>query len=386
MMILISRIGDSITGSANGKNFGVKYTPEKYKIMTAIAEKANDCNSVEELKDILADFAPFMKDGYAELIETACPNLHVNEETGKFYLQTTNGVTISSKALPQALVDRILISVEKGIDFLPIVKFWTRWLRTNPSDLKSIRLANYVNQTTVDYELKAMLEIDGVVADVALERATVYQTPITKEGLLCTYKVSKEILTKFDKEGKQVPRYDRQVDEDTGEVTVGIPDAIEDRLFEPGVVGNRYDAFYCYTLDQVMSKPKPGHFIKVGRVHELESWDQVDCNDSSSGVKGLHTGNLDYIKGFQGPGTVTHNTFVDPFDIGAITNDGSGALRVRKYYTHSSTIGINRSIYHSSSFASMNDMEWEDMRKEAIKASELQAKKAKELAKETAAL
>jgi len=34
----------------------------------------------------------------------------------------------------------------------------------------------------------------------------------------------------------------------------------------------------------------------------------------------------------------------------------------------------------------MNDMEWEDLRKEAIKASEVQAKKAEELAKETAAL
>ncbi len=95
---------------------------------------------------------------------------------------------------------------------------------------------------------------------------------------------------------------------------------------------------------------------------------------------------MDYIRGFQDSGTVTHNTFVDPFDIGAITNDGSGALRVRKYYTHSSTIGINRSIYHSSNFAAMNDMEWDDLRKEAIKASQEQAKKAEAAAVETAAL
>ncbi len=290
MMILINRVGDSITGSANGKNFGVKYTEAKYKTMTEIADKANSADSVADLQDALQDFAPFMKDGYAELIETACPNLHVNEETGKFYLQTTNGVTISSKALPQALVDRILISVEKGIDFLPIVKFWTRWLRTNPSDIKSIRLANYVNQTTVDYELKAELVKDGVTEAIALERSTVYQTPITKEGLLCTYKVSREILTKFDKDGKVIPRYGKEVDEDTGEVTSNIPEVVEDRLFEPAVVGQKYDAFYCYTLDQALQKPKPGHFIRVGRVHELPSWDMVDCNDSHSGVKGLHCG------------------------------------------------------------------------------------------------
>lgn len=95
---------------------------------------------------------------------------------------------------------------------------------------------------------------------------------------------------------------------------------------------------------------------------------------------------MDYIKGFQNSGTVTHNTFIDPFDIGAITNDGSGALRVRKYYTHSSTIGINRSIYHSSNFAALNDMEWDDLRKAAIKASEVKAKEAEALATETAAL
>lgn len=182
-MIHINRVENSITGSANGKNFGVKYTPEKYKTMSDIAERANAADSVDDLNNALQDFMPFMKDGYAELIETACPNLNVNDETGKFYLKTTDGVTISSKALPQPLVERILISVERGIDFLPIVKFWTRWLRTNPTDLKSIRLANYVNQTTVDYELKAELEKDGVAPAVALERATVYQTPITKEGL-----------------------------------------------------------------------------------------------------------------------------------------------------------------------------------------------------------
>lgn len=385
-MININRVGGSITGSANGKNFGVKYTPEKYKTMSDIADRANAADSIDDLNNALQDFAPFMKDGYAELIETACPNLSVNDETGKFYLKTTDGVTISSKALPQPLVERILISVEKGIDFLPIVKFWTRWLRTNPTDLKSIRLANYVNQTTVDYDLKAELEKDGVAAAVALERATVYQTPITKEGLLCTYKVSREVLTKFDKDGKIVPRYGKEVDEDTGEVTSNIPLEVEDRLFEPAVVGNRYDEFYCYTLDQAFQKPKPGHFIRVGRVHELPSWDQVNCNDNQSGVKGLHCGNLDYIKGFQDSGTVTHNTFIDPFDIGAITNDGSGALRVRKYYTHSSTIGINRSIYHSSNFAALNDMEWDELRKAAIKASEVKAKEAEAQAAETAAL
>lgn len=96
--------------------------------------------------------------------------------------------------------------------------------------------------------------------------------------------------------------------------------------------------------------------------------------------------NRDYIAGYQNSGTVTHDTFVDPADIGAITDDGSGALRVRRYYTYRSNAGINRSIYHSSKFAAMTDLEWDDFRAKAIKESEAKAEKAKELAAETAAL
>ena len=33
--------------------------------------------------------------------------------------------------MPQALVDRIFESLDKEIDFMPLVKMWTRWLR-NP--------------------------------------------------------------------------------------------------------------------------------------------------------------------------------------------------------------------------------------------------------------
>ncbi|CAM6001124.1 unnamed protein product [Sphagnum balticum] len=69
-----------------------------------------------------------------------------------------------------------------------------------------------------------------------------------------------------------------------------------------------------------------------------------------------------------------------------ITDDGSGALRVRRYYTHSSNAGINRSIYHSSKFAAMTDVEWDTVRAEAIKATEAKAEEAKSLAAETAAL
>lgn len=390
-------IGGSITGSANGKSFGVKYTKEKYDAMIALAAKANAADSMEELNNILADFDPFTHDGYKEMVETACPNLLVNEETGKFYLKTTDGKTISTKPLPQALVDRILTSVEKGIDFIPIVKFWTRFLRmfakrNIPYDpAKAARLANYVNKTVIDYDLKAELEKNGVASGTATERATVPDTPISVEGLLVTYKVSLEVLTKFDKEGKVVSRYAAEFDEDTGEKTVAIPEYVEDRLFEPAVMKKGGDPFYCYMLEDIAggakARPKPGHFIRVGRVHELESWDNVNCNDHQSCVPGLHAGGRTYIQGYTNyTGAVTHEVFICPSDLGAVTDDGSGALRVLKYYVHKSNAGINRSIYHSSKYAAMTDAEWDTIREEAIKATEAKAEETKLAAEETAAL
>jgi len=106
---------------------------------------------------------------------------------------------------------------------------------------------------------------------------------------------------------------------------------------------------------------KPGHHIRVGCLHYLPSWDQVDCNDNHSCVKGLHCGGLNYIQGYQSEGTVTHNIFIDPSDIGAIIGTGygnDGAMRVRRYFVHSSFAGVNKNIYHSSKFAAMTDGEY----------------------------
>ena len=378
----------SITGSVNGKTYGVKYTKDKYEAMLALSKKAETAASVEDLQNIVADFEPYTKDGYKELIETACPNILVNEETGKHYLKTADGVTVSNKELPAILVARIMKSVELGIDFMPIVKMWTRWLRMFelrgiPYDYeKSNKFANYISKTTIDQDLvEELTKNKGVSYITACNRATVYQTPITQEGLICTLKYSTEVTTKFDQDGKIVPRYQSTVDPDTGERTTSIPEEVEDRLFMPAIQGDHGDPFYCYMLSEASKKPKPGHFIRVGRLHELEDWSKVDCNDDHTCVKGLHTGGTSYVQNFAGPGRVLHNVFVSPEHVGAIDRE-SDALRVLKYYVHSSNVGINRSIYHSSTYAAHTDLEWEDMRKSAIEATN----KAKQEADENQAI
>lgn len=363
-MILVNRVGDSITGSYNGKPFGVAFDEGKYAAMKGLESKANQIESMEELQVVLDEFEPLTKESYKELVETACHFILVNKATNKFYLKTAH--VTSSKALPKAFVDRILTSVDKKIDVLPLVKCWVRFLKNpNYTDAKAKRFANYINKTYTNQERVAELLKDGLSHEVANERATTTQVAITHEGLLVCYKVSNEIDYKWqlDADGNSVkkPRYSPSIDDITGVITYDVPKHVEERIFTPAVMGDRGDEFYC--------GENLGHIIKVGQLHYLPKWEQVDCNDNQSCCPGLHCGGLDYIRGYQHAGTLTHNIFVDPMHIGAITDDGSGAMRVKQYFVHSSFAGVNRSIYHSSKYAELTDSEFLQMLDEAIKAT-----------------
>ena len=382
-MIVVSRVGESITGTVNMKNFGIKYTKEKYDQMIELKAQADDAVSMAELKDIVAKFELLTKEDYKSTVQTACPDLYVNEGKGTFHLKLANG-KVSKRVIPQPLVERILKSIELGIDTTPLIKFCIRALRPVKGKImtqeKFERIAKYVNYMMLDQKLRdELIATEGVTAEVATERAMVYQTPITMEGLLCTYKVSSELLEKYtlDDNGnkKAVPRYGKKIDEDTGEVTSTIPDHVEDRVFYPAVQGlTGGDPFFCeHIADQT---GKLGHLIRVGHIHRLEDWSKVNQNDDQSCVKGLHVGNLDYIRNYErGEGKVTHNVFVDPMHIGAITDDGSGALRVLQYFVHSSRAGENRGIYHSSHYAALTDAQWDEIKAEiyadAVKQCEL---------------
>lgn len=363
-MIIVNRHGDSINGSHNGTPFGISFDEKKWELMKELEAKANSATDMETLKKILEEFEPLTKESYKELAETACPFIYVNKHSNKFFLKT--GDKISNKPLPKAFVDRILTSIDKKIDVMPLIKAWTRFLKNpNYTDPKATRFANYINKLYTNQELAAKLVNQGLSHEVAIERATTFQTPITQEGLMVTYKVSREIDWKYelDENGEAVkkPRYQAEVDDITGVITYKTPEHAEDRIFEPAVMGQGGDEFFC--------GDKKGHVIRVGKVHFLESWDQVNCNDYASCVEGLHCGNLDYIRGYQKDDTITHNIFVDPMDIGAFTDDGTGAIRVRRYFVHSTFNSVNRSIYHSSMLAQVTDAEFKKMVEEAIAAT-----------------
>lgn len=366
-MIAVNRQDDLITGYVNGKPFGIAFSQERYDAMKALELKAAQATDMDELTSIIEEFQPLMKEDYKELVEHAEGGkfLFVNRHTGKIYL-TINGV-VSNIPLPQALVDRIITSVEKNIDVLPLVKCWARFIRPvkgrpEYTDQRGKDFAAFINADYVNNKYaEELMDTAGLSLEGATKRATTKQVSITQEGLLVGYKVSKEILTKYDlneeEEVIEKSRYKKSVDPDTGMVTYDEPKHVEDRLFEPYVMGKTGDEFLC--------GDKPGHFIRVGCVHALDSWDKVGY----PGNKGLHFGGLRYISGYQQEGTVTHNIFVDPMDIYGIAGLGygsDGACTTKRYFVHSSFAGVNRSIYHSSEYAKLTDNEYADLFQEAV--------------------
>jgi hypothetical protein len=358
-------IDDQITGIIGDKGFSVPFTKETYEQLQQLEEKLEQTLGADEYKEVLCEIEDFISVPFSTVIETACPYIKVDTATNNFYLHY-NEVT-SDIPMPKALVERIIASQEKGVDVMPLVKMWVRFLRNPLLRRKGKSFAkkffNFVNIKYVHPKLKKELIEKGFSEDVATEKATMYQMKITKEGLLNGYKVSREILHKFDPEtGEQVDRYKRTFNVDTGEIeSNGLPDKVEERLFEPAVMGDRGDAFSCVGPN---GYAKEGHFIKVGCVHALDSWDKVNTNDDQSCVPGLHVGGLKYIAGYSGE---IHNVFIDPMHVGAIPDDGSGAIRCKQYFVHSSLAGVNGSIYHSSDYAKLTDGEWNTMLEEAVK-------------------
>ena len=376
-MITINVIDEKICGSYGDTPFTVDYSKELYNEMQKLAAEGASVETVDDYKTIISEFADLCVVDYTKAIETKCEYIHVNKATGEFFLKH-NGVT-STIPMPLALVDRIFDSLDKELDFMPLVKMWTRWLR-NPILWRKMkqgygndfceRFFNFVNMQYTHPKLKEDLMEQGLTDEAASKRATMYQMKITHEGLLNGYKVSSEVLHKFDQEtGEEVDRYKRTFNIDTGEIEGdGLPEHVEDRLFEPSMMGSSGDAFFC---EGANGYTNPGHFIKVGCTHRLESWDQVNVNDTRSCVKGLHIGGLKYINCYSGE---IHNIFVDPMHIGAVPDDETGAIRCKQYFVHSSLVGVNGSIYHSSTYAAMTDSEWDEMR--AIAVQERSEKKA----------
>lgn len=368
-MVNINVIGDIISVSVGSEQATVPFDKKLYKKLNRLADEANESDTMEQFNTLAEVILQTVEENQVSadaVVTTQCDWLMYNPQKNQYFLRYENQV-ISEYPMPESFVDRIMESIDKDIDFMPVVKLWTRFMR-NPNLAKkgaefAERFADFVNMKYVQPGLYNDYIEQGYSDEMATQFATVYQIKITKEGLLNGYKVSTEVLHKYDAEtGERVDRYKRTFNVNTGEIeSEGLPEFVEDRVFEPAVMGNRGDAFYCGDTK--------GHIIKVGQVHALESWDQVNCNDRQVCVPGLHIGGLYYINGYSGE---IHNVFVDPMHIGAIPDSTDGAIRCKQYFVHSSLVGVNGSMYHSSEYAKLTDEEWDEMRVEIFEQAKFQ--------------
>ena len=372
-MISINVIGDLISGSYGNTPFSRTYEKDIYEQMVKLADDADQAATVEEYNGILAEFSLLTTEDLKTRRHVAdiAGDIYMSKDSaGRYFMELADGYLLDTP-MPESLVDRILDSFDTGADTTPLAKLWLRWLRNPILRKKSKegkgeeftkRFFEFIDMKYVHPRLKIeYMEEHGLSEELASQRATMYQVKITKEGLVNAFKVSKEVLHKYDSQtGEEVPRYERTFNVDTGEIEGdGLPEFVEDRLFEPAVWQNG-DKFYCEGANGYDS---PQYFIKVGCVHRLPSWDMVDTNDERSCVKGLHVGGLKYIAWYSGE---IHNVFVDPMHVGAVPDSEDGAIRCLQYFVHSSLVGVNGSMYHSSKYAELTNEQWEEMKDEII--------------------
>lgn len=379
-MINVSLIKNNITVSCLDKDFLTIFNEEKYEKLLKIQEDSLSVKNKEELNSLLKEVELICTNDFKTVVESFTKELVVNPITKETFLKIEDKV--SEIPLPISIVERIKTSIDKKEDYNPLIKCWIRFL-SNPilkqkleiskeTGLKFIEnFANYINKTyVIPHTRDKLISEQGLSLDLANELSTVYEVKITKEGLLQLFKTSTEIDYKFEKgeneEIKRVPRYSKRFDPDTGEVLgdtrTDIP--AEQRLFEPFIQGQSGDAFYCEGSNG-WSEPK--HFIRIGHLHRLSDWSQVNTNDDSSCVKGLHVGSLAYITNWGNECTDIHCVFVDPAKIGAICKYSSdSAIRVLEYFVYASLVALNHSIYHSSEYGKLSLTEWADLKEKAV--------------------
>jgi hypothetical protein len=370
LTINVSIFGDEkrITGTLNGEKFGIKFSTDIYDGLLEVQKVLESIEDVdvfekwtEEVKALLAS----VNEG--DVITTACKDLMKDEKTGNYFVKVEDKV--SKHPVPDKLVDKILESVDKDIDPTPIVKAWIRFLRNPNFSVEKARLfADYITAEIVDQEeLSRLIEEEGYTYDTALTASIYNDVTITQEGLIVAKKYAR-LLTKGwqinpeTNEAELVDLFPKTVtvDQWSGEVKeeTHLPEYAEELTFEPPIMGRGGDAFYCGDVKD--------HIIKVGQVHELESWSQVNTTDNYFGAKGLHVGGYRYVENYKALNNQLLDCFVDPADIGAFVDGEDYAMRVLRYFIYGATKGRIKGIYHSSKYAKMRDEAWEEYKKEAI--------------------
>lgn len=295
-MITFNLVNKNIIGSINGENFSVPYDKDTWESMVKASSEFANAATIEQGESVIKKFKGLTLVTRQKSMESITEDVKYNPTTGTYHL-THNGV-LSPVPLPQVFVDKLIFADDNNLPVDPLIKLMVRAFR-NPHVHSGIeatafleRLFGYVFETFVDSDLMRKFTEEGYSDEIAAEMATVPQTPITQEGLLCTKKVVTPLYDRqryrfeLDEDGnpKKVLRSGvKEIDEDTGDVSWNDPQFAEDWIFEPYIMGKGGDAFFCGSEDDSPT----GHIIKVGYETRLPDWSYVNTNNNASCVKGL---------------------------------------------------------------------------------------------------
>lgn len=368
MAFTLNKTKQTISGMVNFQSFALPYDEVLFKELTKLEDLHYYATSFEELTTIEKKAMSLINDSISDPTvakEYSDISKNLSYSNGKYYLIGRRGV-ISKIPIPQPLVDKIIDAYLEGLSVEPYVKCWTLFLKNpNFSIEKAELFANYLNAKFFDKVMYDELIEEGYAETKAKELATYDEVCITKSGLLSTYK-----YVSYRSEDQK--SYEDAVRHYAEQPTVHA----EDCIFYPPVMGK--------SGDPVLVNGELRHNVTVGDIHELQSWDQVNCNDYTSCVKGLHLGSQTYIQCYGGSTKFLLNCLVSPSDIGAIVHSSvatadKGALRVLRYYVISVNIAANRNRYHESTLLDKIDEVWEEERTKAIHETNLKIKQFEEI-------
>lgn len=369
-------------GHIGKESYSVEASPEAKELLVGAQQNIADCDTAAAVQVILTNTLEAIErlrvaeDGKLETVLS--DDLFLNPKTGKYHVKFED--KMSKKPIHKFFVNKMIEANDKDLDPKPWLIFWVRLMRNElfrKDEAKVENIVRYLEKQHIDEEKKTALLEEGYSADVATFKATFDQVSITEEGILATFKYvrlrnKKFVVEKDEKTGEQnvveKDKYERKlvINEDTGEIIsdkLDIPEHVEELKFAPPIMGDSGDAFTCRDLDDVTEKPTTGHIVQVGKVHELlKGFDAVNCDDSSAGVRGLHTGGYMYVQGFGGKTDYLIDCLIAPEDIGAVCDiryDREGAVRSKRYMAVGATFQVSKGMYHPSNYAKMLDGEWE---------------------------
>lgn len=377
-----------LNGKIGKEAYSIENTPGTKTALLDFAKQYNECTTLADANKVLEAAKAFVDSisstATNSLAEVLKGDLMYNPKTNSYHI-ISDGKT-SVEPVHKFFSEKMIEANDKGLSPKPWLTFWVRLMR-NPlyvNDKRKVKtLIKYLNAKYVDEEGLEKLKEDGYSQDVASQLSTFDQISITEEGILAAFKyvdiIDKKYVVKKGENGEQtiehVDMYERtlEVDPITGEVTkdeLALPEFAEDFYFEPPIMRKGGNAFTCKDLDDTNAEPAKGHVIKIGKVHELTAgFSQVNTNDDTSCVPGLHLGGHYYVKGYAGKTNYLVDCLVAPEDIGAVCDvdrGDDGAIRCRRYMVTGAHFQVSRGMYHPSNYAKMLDSEWADAKAEVI--------------------